>query len=149
MLRHFGVILYLWSICSPLESLDFPFWDHCEQLKTDCDLPLGSQRFAVGSGYEPGSSEWYLIGGQITNSFFYTATVAVINITSISESLTGYQCLNTYASNLPRGITQSAGAVINGQLYSFGGFIESRGNYSHINTTYNSNTSTQSPFSMS
>ena len=78
---------------------------------------------------------------------FYTATVAVVNIPLTPRSLEG-DCSTLYGSNLPQGITQSAGAVINDELYSFGGFTESNGKYYYISDTFNSNTITQSSFSM-
>ena len=130
---------------------DFRLWDYCQQTTTTCEIPLGVGRFTVGSGYEQGSDKWYLVGGQITNDFYYTATVAVVDIPSTSDDLATDEfsnCSSLYPNNLPQGVTQSFASVINDELYSFGGFTEFNGSYYYLSTSFNTDTSTKSDWGM-
>ena len=147
-MKYFGLICLL-TIGSSAQ--EFAFWDYCEQVTTDCELPYASgsgiERLGSGSAYEIGSSEWYLLGGIVNYTITYTDTVAVIGIPSATTggSLTGYTCSETYAFDLPRRMTESAGSVINGELYSFGGAVDDDFAL-WLNESYNSDTSPPSAF---
>ena len=124
----------------------FNLWDYCTQNTTDC--VLDPARYAYGSGYQQNSSKWYLTAG-LMSSFVAFDTVAIINIPEIAHSLTGYECSTIYNSTLPHSFSQNVAAVIDDELYSFGGFRE-KGNYdyTYMNNVHRSDISDQSAFSM-
>ena len=136
--------------CIDAISNDFTLWDHCSHYTTDCVLPLGVTRYAYGSAHEQGSSKWYLIGGtgQSLLDYNFVTEDSVIELDLPSDVYTfDAGCGTEYSAELPFGLGQQAGAVINDTLYSFGGFSGSP-DWAYLDDTFYSDLTTESNFSL-
>jgi len=151
--------LFIALLCNALAATNradsvsetFTLWDFCSAFSTECSLPLGMTRYAYGSGHEPGSSTWYLVGGagqsMTGTNFEMEDNVIVVDLPSDVQSFET-QCGSEYPQDLPFGLGQGAGAVIGDTLYSFGGFSGSP-DYKYLDDVLYSDIVTESNFSSS
>lgn len=131
-------------------SDDFTIWDFCDEVSTDCSLPLGTTRYAYGSAHQQGSSKWYLIGGtgQSMTDYNFVTEDSVIEVDLASGVNLETLCYDEYPHDLPMALGQGAGAVINDNLYSFGGFSGSP-DWEYLDDVFHSDIVTESNFSSS